>query len=125
MKPTNLQLATHYKLNKDTVQKWKKTRPEVYEALMLAYDAMKIIELEDLLMVDDNIDIEYTDNGFWESCHFNAFVEEKKLQELKKIVIDAETVKFKKDKWFIGGLSLLRINDNADYFELTLNKIAQ
>jgi len=37
MTPTNLQLATHYKLNKDTVQKWKKTRPEVYEALVLGF----------------------------------------------------------------------------------------
>ena len=37
MTPTNLQLATHYKLNKDTVQKWKKTRPEVYKALVNQY----------------------------------------------------------------------------------------
>ena len=37
MTPTDLQLATHYKLNKDTVQKWKKTRPEVYEALCYHY----------------------------------------------------------------------------------------
>ena len=41
MNPTNLKLAAHYKLNKDTVQKWKKTRTEVYDALCYHY-AMKI-----------------------------------------------------------------------------------
>lgn len=41
MTPTNLQLATHYKLNKDTVQKWKKTRPEIYSALVFAYPNIK------------------------------------------------------------------------------------
>ena len=43
MNPTNLQLATHYKLNKDTVQKWKKTRPEVYEALVNEYCRTNIV----------------------------------------------------------------------------------
>ena len=37
MTPTNLQLATYYNLNKDTVQKWKTTRPEVYKALVNEY----------------------------------------------------------------------------------------
>ena len=37
MTPTLKQLSQYYNLNKDTVQKWKKTRPKVYEALVLGF----------------------------------------------------------------------------------------